>query len=108
MNSHFLATLSQYLLALGDSIFHYSLLRRSLYNILLLDILMGAMVRVPIVSDCVHVIIQIWIINKTSGAGAGCSTAFKTFDQTFVQVACQTANVCAKLAISKKCSISNH
>ena len=57
MNSHFLATLSQYLLALGDSIFHYSLLRRSLYNILLLDILMGAMVRVPIVSDCVHDII---------------------------------------------------
>ena len=61
---------------------------------------MDVMVRVQIVSRCVHApnSIDIWII---SGTSANCVSAFMFPDQHSEQVACETDNVCAKLAISK-------
>ena len=61
---------------------------------------MDVMVRVRIVSRCVHVpnSIEIWII---SGTSVNCVSAFMFPDQHSEQVACETDNVCAKLAISK-------
>ena len=41
------------------------------------------------------------IIDKKLGSCASCDSAFRTFDQTFEQVSCQSVDVCAKLPISK-------
>ena len=57
-------------------------------------------------ADCkycasVHVTIETLNLltnKKLSGASSRCNNAFRTFDQTFQQVACQVENVCAKLA----------
>ena len=67
---------------------------------------MDAMVRVPIVSRCPHVIYcnNFELLTKISGTSASCSTAFMSPDQTYKQVACQVDNVCAKLATSKNLS----
>ena len=62
------------------------------------------MVRVPIVSRCVHAVplSKFELLTKLLlGTNANCPTAFMTPDQTNRQVACQTDNVCVKLAISK-------
>ena len=67
---------------------------------------MDAMVRVPIVSRCPHVIYcnKFELLTKISGTSASCSTAFMSPDQTYKQVACQVDNVCAKLATFKNLS----